>query len=70
MAVARYGSKWKKARRLFHDFFNTKAVTNFDDYQRKHIYRFISRLSQTPEDFLAHAQLYVFPPVLPLYGPA
>jgi cytochrome P450 len=56
--VARwYGTKWRKGRRLFHEFFNVKAVANFDDYQRKHAYRLISRLSQTPEDFLAHAQL-------------
>ena len=54
-----YGSKWRKGRRLFHEFFNMKAVTNFDDYQRKHARRFISRLSQTPEDFLDHAQLCV-----------
>ena len=59
--VARwYGTKWRKGRRLFHEFFNMKAVTNFDDYQRKNAYRFLFRLSQTPEDFLTHAQLYVF----------
>ena len=52
-----YGNKWKRGRRLFHEFFNVKEVTNFDDYQRKHARRFISRLSQTPEDFLAHSQL-------------
>ena len=56
-----YGSRWKRERRLFHEFFNVKVVTSFDDYQRKHAHRFISRLSQTPEDFLAHSQLCVFP---------
>ena len=56
-----YGSKWKRGRRLFYEFFNVKAVDSFDDYQRKHARRFISRLSQTPEDFLAHSQLCVFP---------
>ena len=55
-----YGNKWRKRRRLFHQFFNTNAVTNFDDYQRKYTYRFISRLSQTPEGFLDHAKLCVF----------
>ena len=56
-----YGSKWKRGRRLFHEFFNVKEVTNFDDHQRKHARRFISRLSQTPEDFLSHSQLSVPP---------
>ena len=55
-----YGNKWRRRRRLFHQFFNMNAVTNFDDYQRKYTYRFISRLSQTPEGFLGHAKLYVF----------
>ena len=67
MIPLQYGSKWRKTRRLFHEFFNMKAIINFDDYQRKHTYRFISRLSQTPEDFLSHAQLYVFPRIWPLY---
>ena len=54
-----YGNKWRRRRRLFHQFFNMNAVTNFDDYQRKYSYRFISRLSQTPEEFLGHAKLCV-----------
>ena len=54
-----YGDKWRRGRRIFHQFFNMKAVTNFDDYQRKYTYRFISLLSQTPEGFLDHAKLCV-----------
>ena len=54
-----YGNKWRRGRRLFHEFFNMKAVTSFDGYQHKHAHRFILRLSQTPEDFLAHSQLYI-----------
>ena len=69
MDVRRYRTEWKKGRRLFHEFFNMKAVTKFDDWQRKHAHRFLCRLSQTPEDFLAHAQLYTFPRILPLYHP-
>jgi hypothetical protein len=41
----RYGTKRRKGRRPFHKLFNMKAVTNFDDYQRKHTYLFISRYS-------------------------
>ena len=54
-----YGTRWRKGRRLFHEFFNMRAVTNFDDHQRKYARRFISRLAQTPDNFLGHAQLYV-----------
>lgn len=54
-----YGSRWRRARRLFHEFLSMKAVTNFDDYQRKYAYRFLSRLAETPDDFLDHAQLCV-----------
>ena len=69
MVALWYGTEWRKGRRLFHEFFNMKAVTKFDDCQRKHAYRFLSHLSQTPEDFLAHAQLYMFPRIQPLCLP-
>ena len=52
-----YGSRWRKGRRLFHEFLNVKVVTNFDGYQHKHAYHFLSRLAETPDDFLSHAQL-------------
>ena len=54
-----YGNRWKRGRRLFHEFFNTKVATNFDGHQRKCAHRLVSLLSQTPEDFLDHAQLCV-----------
>ena len=54
-----YGSRLRRGRRLFHEFFSMKAITNFDDYQRKYAYRFLSRLAETPDKFLDHAQLYV-----------
>ena len=61
LALFSYGNQWRRARRLFHEFLNVKAVTNFDDYQSKYAYRFLSRLADTPDDFLHHAQLYVSP---------
>lgn len=60
VALLGYRSKiWKRARRLFHEFFSTKAVTKFDDYQRKYAHRFISRLDEAPDDFLDHCKLCV-----------
>jgi len=59
IAVLGYGSKWRRGRRLFYEFFNTKVVKNLDDRQHKHAYRFLLRLAESPEDFLDHAQLCV-----------
>jgi hypothetical protein len=55
----KYGNQWRRGRRLFHEFFNAKAVTAFDDHQHKYAHRFLSRLAQTPDEFLGHAQLCV-----------
>jgi hypothetical protein len=59
ISLVRYGSQWRRSRRLFHEFFNAKAVTTFDGHQRKCAYRFLSRLAQTPDKFLDHAKLCV-----------
>ena len=53
----RYGSDWRNSRRLLHEFLNAKAVANFDEYQRKHAYRFLTRLAESPENFLDHTKL-------------
>ena len=53
---------WKSVEEgtsLFHEFFNAKSVANFDGHQRKYVHRFLSCLSQTPDDFLDHIQLWV-----------
>jgi hypothetical protein len=60
-ALNGYGSRWRKCRRLFHEFLNMNVVSRFDDHINKHRRRFLTRLADTPEDFLAHAQLYVLP---------
>ena len=57
VVLTSYGSQWRRCRRLFHEFLNEKAVSRFDDYLNKHTFRFLSRLSQTPDDFLGHTQL-------------
>ena len=54
-----YGNRWRRSRRLFHEFLNVNAVANFDGYQHKHACRFLSSLAETPEDFFDHAQLCV-----------
>ena len=50
------GSQWRSARRLLHKFLNVRAVTRFDDYQRKHAYRFLSHLVESPDHFFHHTE--------------
>jgi len=54
-----YGSQLRRCRRLFHEFLNANAVSRFDNYLNKHTCRFLSRLAETPDDFLGHVQLSV-----------
>jgi len=54
-----YGSQLRRCRRLFHEFLNANAVSRFDNYLYKHTCRFLSRLAETPDDFLDHVQLSV-----------
>ena len=56
-ALNSYGIQWRRCRRLFHEFLNVNAVSRFDDYLSKHTYRFLSRLAETPDDFLDHTHL-------------
>jgi len=48
-----------RCRRLFHKFLGENAVSRFENYLNKHTCRFLSRLAETPDDFLAHMQLLV-----------
>lgn len=61
VGIMEHGNLWKSSRRLFHEFLNARAVTNFDRYQRKHAYRFLLHLTESPNDFLDHTELWVFP---------
>lgn len=58
-ALYGYGNRWRKCRRLFHEFLNMKVVSRFDDCIDKHIRRFLFRLAETPDGFLGHTQLWV-----------
>lgn len=57
IGIMGYGSLWKNCRRLLHEFLNARAVTKFDEYQRKHTDRLLSRLAEVPEDFPDHIEL-------------
>ncbi|KAF9646067.1 cytochrome P450 [Thelephora ganbajun] len=55
-ALNGYGSRWRRCRKLFHEFLNVNAVSRFDNYLDKHTRRFLSRLAETPDNFLDHTQ--------------
>ena len=60
-ALLGYGDQWRRCRRLFHEFLNVNTVSRFDDHLSKHACRLLSRLAETPDDFLGHTHLYVLP---------
>lgn len=55
--MMQYGELWKNGRKLLHEFFNPRAVTEYDEHQRKHAHRLLLRLGESPEHFLDHAEL-------------
>ena len=59
VVLMRYGNLWRTSRRLFHRFFNTSTVSQFDDKIHKAVHVFLHRLSEAPERFSKHANLYV-----------
>ena len=54
-----YGTKWRSHRRLFHKYFGTNVVSNFEPQERKATHELLYRLIHKPEDFMSHIRLYV-----------
>ena len=57
IGIMEYGELWKNCRKLFHEFLNARAATKFNDYQRKHAYRLLLHLVETPEELFGHIEL-------------
>ena len=49
-----YGLRWRRHRKLFHEYFNHNAVTKYQPIQRQEVQAFLRRLLVTPDDFLHH----------------
>ena len=56
VVIMEYGSQWRDCRRLLHRFLSPGAVKRFDDYQRKHTYRFLLHLAESPDNFIYHTE--------------
>ncbi|KAF8513886.1 cytochrome P450 [Gautieria morchelliformis] len=53
-ALMRYGNKWRRLRKMFHQKFHLTAATAYTNVQAKHTQELLHRLHESPEDFLQH----------------
>jgi hypothetical protein len=53
-----YGEKWRTHRRLFHQYYNMNAVTEFEPHETKATHEFMYRLVHAPDDFVDHIRLF------------
>ena len=54
LTVQGYGTRWRRHRRAFHQYFNPSAVVAYKQAGKLEVHRFIQRLIDTPDDFLHH----------------
>ncbi|KAJ8457352.1 hypothetical protein ONZ51_g11586 [Trametes cubensis] len=54
LTLLRYGSRWRRHRRMFHQYFNPNVVTKYRPVQRAGVAQFLSRLLSTPEELREH----------------
>ncbi|KAI0642608.1 O-methylsterigmatocystin oxidoreductase [Trametes meyenii] len=55
-SVQRYAPAWRQRRRIFHNFFNHNVIPNYRAVHLRESRRFLQRLLDTPEDFVALAR--------------
>jgi hypothetical protein len=55
-ALVPYGVRWRKYRRLFHQYFHVNTVYKYLPIQRREVHAFLRRLLVTPDNFLHHIQ--------------
>ncbi|KAI0336743.1 CyP450 monooxygenase [Cubamyces sp. BRFM 1775] len=54
LTLLRYGLRWRRHRRMFHQFFNPNVVTQYRPVQRAGVAQFLSRLLSTPDELREH----------------
>lgn len=60
MAMIPYGHWWRRHRRAFHQHFNMTMIHKYQDIQVREARAFLRRLLRSPDDFMHHAQQYVY----------
>ncbi|KIJ48489.1 hypothetical protein M422DRAFT_162762 [Sphaerobolus stellatus SS14] len=58
VAFMRYGERWRRHRRTFHQYFNANAVKEYEGVQVDAACDLIRRLYSTPEDYEEHIRYY------------
>ncbi|THU99416.1 cytochrome P450 [Dendrothele bispora CBS 962.96] len=53
-ATHNYTSRYRRHRKIFHEFFSPSAIQKYSYVQYREVESFLSRLERTPEDFLHH----------------
>ncbi|KAF8513892.1 cytochrome P450 [Gautieria morchelliformis] len=53
-SLMRYGNKWRRLRKMFHQKFHLTAATAYTSVQAEHTQELLHRLHESPEDFLQH----------------
>ena len=49
-----YGDSWRERRRVFHQYFHPNAILNYRPLELKVARQLLSRLIETPDDFMIH----------------
>lgn len=57
MSLVPYGDRWRGIRRIFHQYMNAKAVTQYRSIQDVEVKKFLVRLLENPKDFSKHGRL-------------
>jgi len=51
-----YGVRWRKHRRLLHEYLHANAVYKYIPIQEREVHTFLGRLLVTPDNFFHHIE--------------
>ncbi len=57
LVLMQYGDRWRRARRMMHQYFYADASCNFQEVQLRDARTLLRHLQVSPEEFLAHIRL-------------
>ncbi|KAF9261943.1 cytochrome P450 [Marasmius fiardii PR-910] len=58
IAVMGYADSWRLHRRTFHQFFQPRMISKYNDIQRKRTASLIRKLASSPKDFFKHVRTH------------
>ncbi|EMD36534.1 hypothetical protein CERSUDRAFT_66107 [Gelatoporia subvermispora B] len=54
--IMRYGTRWRRHRRMMHQYFNASQVENYKPHQLKEIRHLLGKLHEDPKSYLEHVR--------------